>query len=95
MANSNPYATRLGDAIRYLDKDSIVDYILREHVTPRNQKIHKLTVEVARLNASVLRLGKVLSRHNPGVCKDDESPIDCAIRMLSPVRDTTPSRDRP
>ena len=64
-------------------------------IEPKNKRIHELHVKLARLEAQIERLGRVIDRHSPGVRKDGERAIDCAIRLLSPVPDNVPARNRP
>ena len=103
----NPYVKQLMDEIDiFMDRDgakwSTTDDVLAtlarftaEKLAAKNQRIHEIDGKLQHLHAEIARLGKVLERHNAGVRKDGESPIACAIRMLSPVRDDTPKRDRP
>ncbi len=98
----NPYIERLAAGVRDLDSAvspensrAIADWIYTGIVAPKNQRIHDLTGELMKLQASLHKLDKVLAVHNAGVCRDGEPPVDCAIRLLSPVPDSLPKRDRP
>jgi hypothetical protein len=70
--------------------------IYTDLVVPKNERIHDMSGDIQRLEAQIKRLERVLDRHNEGVWnKGKETAVDCVIRMLSPVRDDTPKRDRP
>lgn len=75
---------------------AIAQYIVEQLITPKNRRIHELASALQELQSQITRLGTVLERHNAGEWhKDKEEAIDCAIRLLSPVPDNAPPRDRP
>ena len=102
-AKGNPYVRHLASQLlpqtdleaATIDPLAIAQRFYDEFLAPKNKRIHELTSELMKLQSSLHRLDKVLAVHNAGVCRDGEPPVDCAIRLLSPVPDTVPKRDRP
>lgn len=99
---ANPYVEQLSrEFLAIYQEDGsewerrIAQHVLDTLIAPKNERIHKLTSDLMRLQASLHKLDQVLATHNAGVCRDGESPVDCAIRLLSPVPDSVPARDRP